>query len=174
LNYLGFACRWTLALVLITASLGKVRGFSAFLDTVREIGFDAGLARAGALLIIISEATFAILLATGLWPWVAIGGAGCLLGLFVATSIWKRQSEIQCRCFGGPGSTIGVSTLSRSLMLVAILVGYLISWRSTSSIWWPSSLPTVIPMGGVVLGGVLAVAWSTYLADLLLERRTAS
>jgi hypothetical protein len=29
-------------------------------------------------------------------------------------------------------------------------------------------------MGGVVLGGVLAVAWSTYLADLLLERRTAS
>ncbi len=172
--YLGFVCRWTLALVLLTASFGKARGFAPFVETVRAIGFGAGLARASALIVIVSETALAMLLALGLWPWVAISGAVSLLGLFVATSIWKRQSGIECRCFGSSGSIIGVSTLSRSLILFAILVGYLISWQATRSIWWPSGLPTGVATAGLVLGGSLAVAWSTYLVDILLDRRITS
>jgi uncharacterized membrane protein YphA (DoxX/SURF4 family) len=117
--YLGFISRILFAIVILTASLSKVRDAAAFAKTIRRLGITRSLAPAVAWLGILYEAALGILFTFGILSTISIVAALLLLILFAIVSIRSLilHEKIRCNCFGEASSFLGKQTLLRAILL---------------------------------------------------------
>jgi hypothetical protein len=125
---LSFAIRLWLALVCLTAALGKARGYRAFVDSVELIARAVPLISAPAMFarrsgraLVTAELLLAVLLP---WPDTAVAGSALALGLFGALSVGVGVSvatgaAAPCACFGRISQTLSGTHVLRNLLLTA-------------------------------------------------------
>lgn len=173
--YLGFIARILFASVFLAAALGKAHNSAEFLNTIRSIGFRLRLAQVIAWLTIGYEAMLGVLFALGIFPILATLAASLLLALFASVSIraaWSHQN-IPCNCFGETETPLGNQTLIRAILLAFPVIVYYLSTRSTSTIWWPTTIDTFVSLISLVIATILLTRWlfmSTTLTAFIRER----
>ncbi|MFG3599486.1 MauE/DoxX family redox-associated membrane protein [Micromonospora chersina] len=116
--------RLLLALVFLTAVIGKVRtraGFAGFVTSVVQFGVPGRWAGPVARLAVAAEAAVVLLLALpGTVPTGLLLAAG-LLGVLTAAIVraLRHGARPACRCFGAGDAPIGARHVARNLALVA-------------------------------------------------------
>lgn len=120
----SFLTRFLLTGVLARAGLRKVHKPTAFAATLSVfVRVHPRLTSAFAVLFGVLEiACCAVLLPPSRQIGVALIGA--VLASFLASSIYvlRRNVQVECHCFAGDDMKLGVSTIARSVLLVALLV----------------------------------------------------
>jgi uncharacterized membrane protein YphA (DoxX/SURF4 family) len=174
--YLGFISRILFAIVILTASLSKVRDAAAFAKTIRRLGITRSLAPAVAWLGILYEAALGILFTFGILSTISIVAALLLLILFAIVSIRSLilHEKIRCNCFGEASSFLGKQTLLRAILLFIPVSIYYLSTFFTNSAWWPTGLNTIIPLVSIAIAAILLTKWllmARFLVSLVFERR---
>ncbi len=173
---LGFACRAFLAVVLLIAAAGKAHRPDAISRTIRNIGIPRAFVQTVVWLLITWEATLGTLFALGRAPLATTVAAFLLLALFAGVSIyvaWLRR-VIPCNCFGTSETPLGSHTLTQAVLLMLPVGGYYLAIRSTHSIWWPTTLDTVVPSLSLVIAAILFSRWLfaiRFIGALVLKRR---
>ncbi|MFF4812047.1 MauE/DoxX family redox-associated membrane protein [Micromonospora chersina] len=118
------AVRLLLALVFLTAVVGKLRtraGFAGFVGAVGQFGVPARFAGPVARLAVATEAAVVLLLALpGTAPAGLLLAAG-LLGVLTAAIVGalRRGARPACRCFGAGDAPIGARHVARNVALAA-------------------------------------------------------
>lgn len=174
--YLGFVSRILFAIIFLTASITKSHDAAAFAKTIRQLGVTKGLAPIVAWLIITYEAVLGLLFTFGIFPTLSTIAALMLLILFAVVSIRALilRQRIKCNCFGRVTSLLGKQTLLRSVLLIIPVSIYYLSTFYTDSLWWPSTLDTIIPLVSISVAAILLTRWlliARPLAAFAFERR---
>jgi len=162
--------------VFLTASITKCRDAAAFAKTIRRIGVTRGFAPTVAWLIIAYEAAVGILFASGIFSVISTIAALVLLILFAVVSIRALilRQKIRCNCFGESASFLGKETLLRAILLLVPVGFYYLSTFFTSSLWWPTTLSTIVPLVSIAVATILLTEWllmARSLAVFAFERR---
>ncbi|TDB78971.1 hypothetical protein E1182_14435, partial [Micromonospora sp. KC721] len=154
------AARLLLALVFLTAVVGKLRtraGFDGFVGSVGQFGVPARWASAVARLAVATEAAVVVLLAGP--PTVPAGlllAAG-LLGVLTAAIVGTLRRGVRpaCRCFGAGDAPIGLRHVARNLVLLSVALLGLLGWAAAGP---PPSTPAMliavgaaVPLAAVVV-----------------------
>lgn len=176
MTYLGFISRILFAIVFLTASIAKSRDAAPFIKTIRRLGVTKGFAPVVAWLIITYEAALGILFIFGIFPTISTIAALMLLILFAVVSIRALvlRQQIRCNCFGEATSLLGKQTLLRAILLLIPVSIYYLSTFFAASVWWPSTLNTIIPLMSIAVAAILLTKWllmARSLAALAFERR---
>ncbi|WP_091095507.1 MauE/DoxX family redox-associated membrane protein [Micromonospora citrea] len=127
------AARLSLALVFLTAVVGKLRtraGFAAFVASVGQFGVPARRTRAVARLAVATEAAVVVLLAVPSTVPAGLLLAAGLLGVLTAAiaNALRRGARPACRCFGAGDAPIGARHVARNLVLLAVALLGLLGW----------------------------------------------
>jgi methylamine utilization protein MauE len=160
--YLLLVCQLLLAVVLLVAATGKLINSEQFAAALRLSHLPKALITPLMVLTPILELclAFGLVLSTSyLLPLIMIGTAG-LLSVFTLwmLTVYARGLRLRCGCFGAGGSDIGLRTILRNALLVAVSLGSLaLTFRVQSP------LPT-LSFGMVVtvlsLGMCVMLLWS--------------
>lgn len=158
---LVFITRVLLAVVFLTAAVGKSRFPAAFQETIQRIGFRKSLAPLIGWLVIIWEAMLGVLFFLGILPLLAVIAAFSLLLLFMSVSILaiRQREQIPCNCFGRSVSPLGYQTILRALILVVPVLLYYLSTLSTPSDWWPTTFDTALILLSLTVALILLTRW---------------
>ncbi|KOT41660.1 hypothetical protein ADK41_09970 [Streptomyces caelestis] len=144
MQYVATGCELLLAVVFLTAVMGKTRNrsaFRAFVGSVRRLNLlSPSRARAAAVMATAAEAMVPALFACALMPvgplrvqasWFHAAALSLSLALLLAfTAVIAlalvNGTQAPCRCFGARGSVLGVRHVIRNLFLVFAAVGGLL------------------------------------------------
>lgn len=156
-----FVARVDLAAVFLFASGAKALEPERFLLTVRRLVGGHGAAGALAWLVVLFEFVVGVLSATGLLPWVAIGGAVLLLAAFAGASMVGAAAHetIPCNCFGATDTPLGARTLVRTVLPVAVVCGYGVAEYRLGRTWWPAGAGETVPLLGIASIATLLATW---------------
>ncbi|MEU3454358.1 MauE/DoxX family redox-associated membrane protein [Micromonospora sp. NPDC006766] len=147
------AARLLLALVFLTAVVGKLRaraGFAGFADSVRQFGVPARWATPVARLTVGVEAAVVVLLAVPRTVPAGLLLAAGLLGVLTVGIVGalRRGARPACPCFGAADAPIGPRHVARNLALTAAALLGLLGWAAASP---PLSAPAALITAGVAV-----------------------
>lgn len=154
-----------LSLTFALSAAGKAFNSRSFEDGLASAGFPLPLISPATAVIVILEASlsFAIVLTHDNVLGFPLMTASLVLALFTAWLIWLYRSHKgqACGCFGSATDTIGIRSLIRNILLIALSLGALVAWSSGSSTMLPSiSWVTVAIDLGIALILLLVACWN--------------
>ena len=159
--YAGFVARMLLAVVFLTAALGKARYHADFQQTLQRLGFARLIAPMITWVIILYETSLAMLFVTGRFTLIVTVATACFVLGCVGVSLYAfaLRQQIPCRCFGKSSSPLGVQTIAHALLLVLPAGIYFLSSLWTRNSWWPSDMETLVVLASLTLAGILLASW---------------
>jgi hypothetical protein len=150
------ASRTLVALVFLSAALGKLKDRAAFHGAVHAYRLlPDGLVGPVALFVPLAEIVIGLLLPSGLAPGVAAVAASAMLAVFtgaMALNMLRGRRDIDCGCFHGRPSrrlTWGAIARTAALAVAAVLSGV------------PASAPGLAAVQGLAGGAILFILFAT-------------
>lgn len=170
---LALTLRFAVTTVLAAAALAKARSFGDFRRTVDVLTPWRRAVTPIAAAVVGTEATLAVLLATGVVPTAVAAVTLALFLGFAALSLWaaRRGLQVQCNCFGRGDSELGKDSLATSLPLAAATLLYLALLLNNEPSLALGELPLAALLGVIaVLGGRWLLATGELVA-IVRQRR---
>jgi hypothetical protein len=174
LEYVELGCRVVLALVLVSAVVGKARSAASariFVATLADVGWlPVRLRTRTAYLVVLAEAVTAVLLVVPATATAGLALAALVFGCFTAVlaeSVWRGR-PMGCACFGGAAEQVGASHVVRAVVLIAIAAtGSAARLAAPASPTRPAGILATLALAG--FAALLVVRW-TDLAFILMPR----
>jgi len=134
--YLYLACTTMLVIVFLSAVVGKLRRFSAFLRVVRDLAPAGAFFRALGVLVVLAECLAVVLLVVPQSAPLGLVAAVALLGVFTVgiQRAIARGSRTACACFGVSSTMIGRHHLIRNAALIAVAATGLVAHSQTAAL----------------------------------------
>ena len=166
MSWLLLALQVILSVVLLVAATEKTLQSEEFFAALRLSHLPTGSITPMGVAVPALELALALtlLLAPAQWLQLVFAAAALVLAAFTTWMGWvrARQLRVRCACFGPGGGHVGLRTIGRNLLLLALsLCGLVLAGQTRSPLPGPSLAMVVT---GTSLGGCLA---------LLLALRTA-
>ena len=173
ISILALTLRFAVATVLAVAAFAKARSFGDFRRTIDALAPWRRSATAIAAAVVATEATLAVLLATGVVPSAVAAVTAALFFAFAALSLWAvlRGLHMQCNCFGAGDRELGKDSLETSLLLAGATLAYLALILRAEPSFTLGELPLAVLVG---ITAALAGRWSLaagQLAAIVRQRK---
>jgi hypothetical protein len=177
MSYILLSCQIILAAILSIAAFGKVRYTQQFVTALRASVIPSLFVLPTAIIIIILEAELALGLALsihGMLPFI-FGSTFLLLGAFTGwlISVYRRQLNVECGCFGASRAKVGKSSIIRNILLMVVsLSGFFLALHA-SDILPTVSLWTFV-ISAITVGAIIIVLCNRHMFKHLYQRVSTS